>query len=151
MTSQPRLPGLGYESPTEHTAVSALAANHLIHRLNELERTNTRCESATRRRQPATVDELVSKTENRPLTVSIKDRIACFQWTWFTSTMATGGIANVIASSESFETSLFTWTFATHTVSPPQFLFKPDGLLSSALCSSFSIWSCSLRTSSFFR
>ncbi|PSR82237.1 voltage-dependent anion channel [Coniella lustricola] len=30
--------------------------------------------------------------------VSVKDRIACFQWTWYTSTMATGGIANVLAA-----------------------------------------------------
>ncbi|ROT43559.1 hypothetical protein SODALDRAFT_42114 [Sodiomyces alkalinus F11] len=28
--------------------------------------------------------------------VSIRDRIACYQWTWFTMTMATGGVANVI-------------------------------------------------------
>lgn len=99
--AQARSPGLGYESPTEHTVASALAANHLIHRLNELDRSNTRREEASRRRQPATVDELTSKAENGPHHVSIKDRICCFQWTWFTSTMATGGIANVIASSES--------------------------------------------------
>lgn len=33
--------------------------------------------------------------------VGIRDRIACFQWTWFTSTMATGGVANVIAAGAS--------------------------------------------------
>ncbi|KAB5586079.1 voltage-dependent anion channel-domain-containing protein [Coniochaeta sp. 2T2.1] len=30
--------------------------------------------------------------------VGIRDRVACVQWTWFTMTMATGGIANVLAS-----------------------------------------------------
>ncbi|KAK4095081.1 hypothetical protein Purlil1_777 [Purpureocillium lilacinum] len=30
--------------------------------------------------------------------VTLKDRIACYQWTYFTMTMATGGIANVIHS-----------------------------------------------------
>ncbi|KAK4101538.1 hypothetical protein N658DRAFT_425452 [Parathielavia hyrcaniae] len=30
--------------------------------------------------------------------VGLRDRIACFQWTWFTMTMATGGIANVLYS-----------------------------------------------------
>ncbi|KAH6656680.1 voltage-dependent anion channel-domain-containing protein [Truncatella angustata] len=28
--------------------------------------------------------------------VGIRDRISCYQWTWFTMTMATGGIANVL-------------------------------------------------------
>ncbi|KAK3344076.1 voltage-dependent anion channel [Lasiosphaeria hispida] len=30
--------------------------------------------------------------------ISIRDRIGCFRWTWFTMTMATGGIANVLYS-----------------------------------------------------
>jgi hypothetical protein len=33
--------------------------------------------------------------------VSIRDRICCYQWTWFTMTMATGGVANVMYSSKS--------------------------------------------------
>lgn len=93
---QPYSTGLGYESPTEHTVdrsvTSAMAANHLFHRLSELEQ--------TQRRQNVALDNLVSKVEktNVPKAVGIKDRIACFQWTWFTSTMATGGVANVLAS-----------------------------------------------------
>jgi hypothetical protein len=30
----------------------------------------------------------------------IRDRVGCFTWTWFTITMATGGIANVLHASE---------------------------------------------------
>lgn len=88
--------GLGYESPTEHTVdrtvTSAMATNHLFHRLSELEQ--------TQRSQNAALDNLFSKVEKTtvPKAVGIKDRIACFQWTWFTSTMATGGVANVLAS-----------------------------------------------------
>ncbi|KAJ9132646.1 C4-dicarboxylate transporter malic acid transporter [Pleurostoma richardsiae] len=33
-----------------------------------------------------------------PMRVGIKDRIACFQWTWFTMTMATGGVGSVLWS-----------------------------------------------------
>ncbi|TGO57698.1 hypothetical protein BCON_0063g00410 [Botryotinia convoluta] len=41
--------------------------------------------------QPDTEDTVVAK-------VSIRDRIGCITWTWFTLTMATGGIANVLYS-----------------------------------------------------
>ncbi|KAF7882799.1 uncharacterized protein EAF02_006162 [Botrytis sinoallii] len=41
--------------------------------------------------QPDTEDTAVAK-------VSIRDRIGCVTWTWFTLTMATGGIANVLYS-----------------------------------------------------
>lgn len=99
---RPYSTGLGYESPTEHTVdrtvSSAMAANHLFHRLSELEQ--------TQRRQNVALDDLVSKVEKTdvPKAVGIKDRIACFQWTWFTSTMATGGVANVLASGKTTAT-----------------------------------------------
>lgn len=95
MTSKPPPRGLGYESPDHPTVTSALAADRLTYRLNELDRTQAGVSG-----RHATVNELVSQPEkvNGVRTVSIKDRVACFQWTWFTSTMATGGIANVLAS-----------------------------------------------------
>ncbi|POR38133.1 hypothetical protein TPAR_01658, partial [Tolypocladium paradoxum] len=50
-----------------------------------------------RSNQPS-LNDLVAKSEKMPPNgkVTIKDRIACYQWTYFTMTMATGGIANVI-------------------------------------------------------
>jgi hypothetical protein len=97
--------GLGYESPTEHTVdrtvTSAMAASHLFHRLSELQQ--------HQQSQNAALDNLVSKVEktNLPKAVGLRDRIACFQWTWFTSTMATGGVANVLATGEIITTSTF--------------------------------------------
>lgn len=89
---------LGYESPTEHTVTSALAASRLIHRLNELER-NTGQNGHDRRQNPVKHDLMTrSEKAGRRRRVGIRDRIACFQWTWFTSTMATGGVANVLAA-----------------------------------------------------
>lgn len=91
MAAQSRVHGYGYESPTEHsTATSPVAANHLFRRLNELDRNGH-----------ASVENVLSSAmaSGESKNVSIKDRIACFQWTWYTSTMATGGIANVLATS----------------------------------------------------
>lgn len=104
MTSHPFSPALGYESPTENTVTTALATNHLMHRLSELERSQRQRQNVGQNgqsREAMNMDDLVSQTGkmNDGKHVGIKDRIACFQWTWFTSTMATGGIANVLASS----------------------------------------------------
>ncbi|KAK5997127.1 Malic acid transport-like protein [Cladobotryum mycophilum] len=46
----------------------------------------------------SSIMDMVAQSEklNRAACVSIKDRIACYQWTYFTMTMATGGIANVL-------------------------------------------------------
>ncbi|KAI1337261.1 voltage-dependent anion channel-domain-containing protein [Xylariaceae sp. FL0016] len=41
--------------------------------------------------------------------VGIRDRICCFQWTWFTMTMATGGVANVLYSISSAYDAAWLW------------------------------------------
>lgn len=98
MTTDKRSRDPGYESPTGVNGTRALASDHIRERLvSELEQDGSR-ESFPSRQPPANMGEVANKTE-RAGAVSIKDRIACFQWTWFTSTMATGGVANVLASS----------------------------------------------------
>lgn len=104
MTSRPFSPVLGYESPTEDTVTTALSTNHLMHRLSELEKNQRQRQNVGQNvppREAMNMDDLVSQTGKMDdgKHVGIKDRVACFQWTWFTSTMATGGIANVLASS----------------------------------------------------
>ncbi|KAM0132795.1 hypothetical protein ACHAO1_006540 [Botrytis cinerea] len=44
------------------------------------------------------VDQQPDTEETAVAKVSIRDRIGCVTWTWFTLTMATGGIANVLYS-----------------------------------------------------
>lgn len=101
MTAQPFSPVLGYESPTENTVSTALATNQLMHRLSELEQNQRQKQNVGQNgppREAMNMDDLVSQKTHDRKPVSIKDRVACFQWTWYTSTMATGGIANVLAS-----------------------------------------------------
>lgn len=43
--------------------------------------------------------EQLEEIEEKPRIVGFRDRIGCYTWTWFTMTMATGGIANVLHSS----------------------------------------------------
>lgn len=146
MTPNPRSRGLGYESPTEHTVASALATNHLIHRLNELQRTAPRQNETAQHH--VTMDEVVSKSEvvGHGRAVSIKDRIACFQWTWFTSTMATGGIANVLASSTSPRPSAIKGKGNDELICDVvQFHSEPNGWMSLGLYSFSSISAYSLR------
>ncbi|KAI1281695.1 voltage-dependent anion channel-domain-containing protein [Xylaria sp. FL0933] len=48
--------------------------------------------------------DLARKESRRHGKVGLRDRICCYQWTWFTMTMATGGIANVLHSvSQAYE------------------------------------------------
>ncbi|CAD6450366.1 f9475de9-8f0e-41d3-993f-d28293b1ffa5 [Sclerotinia trifoliorum] len=44
------------------------------------------------------VDQQPDTREKAAAKVTVRDRIGCLRWTWFTLTMATGGIANVLHS-----------------------------------------------------
>ncbi|KAM5360040.1 hypothetical protein ACJZ2D_014032 [Fusarium nematophilum] len=46
------------------------------------------------------LNHVMANAEKAPLSrkVGIRDRIACYQWTYFTMTMSTGGVANIIHS-----------------------------------------------------
>ncbi|KUI60623.1 Malic acid transport protein [Cytospora mali] len=79
MTSQRVPPALGYESPTEHTVTSALATNHLMHRLSELEQSQ-------RQRQNVGQNELPRGAMNMDDLVSQSGKLG------------NSGIANVLAS-----------------------------------------------------
>ncbi|KAM0486064.1 hypothetical protein ACHAPX_000765 [Trichoderma viride] len=47
---------------------------------------------------PPNLDTVILDKENQalPRRVGLRDRIACYQWTFFTMTMATGGVASVL-------------------------------------------------------
>lgn len=61
-------------------------------------RTPSEMERGLSNMRAASLNDLVLKAKAARGQISIKDRIACIQWNWFTMTMATGGIANVLAS-----------------------------------------------------
>ncbi|KAM7212019.1 voltage-dependent anion channel domain containing protein [Rhypophila decipiens] len=52
------------------------------------------------RSEPCSLNGMLSETRDMRnlIKVGIRDRIGCYQWTWFTMNMATGGIANVLYS-----------------------------------------------------
>jgi hypothetical protein len=56
-------------------------------------------------------DHVESKKEEDRETkkVGFRDRVGCYTWTWFTMTMATGGIANVLHSSKKSRDPTLDW------------------------------------------
>lgn len=86
--------GCGYESPEDD---SGAAAPHRPMR-QDRDRVQVRDLEAGGCDSPLSLTGMVNKARHLGDKVTILDRIACFRWTWFTMTMATGGIANVLYS-----------------------------------------------------
>ncbi|KAK7211615.1 hypothetical protein V2G26_018793 [Clonostachys chloroleuca] len=111
-TASPPGPGHGYESPTEEnyreyfaTAPGTMTPVSQIHVHSRPALLTRPSYVAALPPDPhvlsaslAALDDVVATAEKIPPNskVSIKDRIKCYQWTYFTMTMATGGVANVI-------------------------------------------------------
>jgi len=96
-------PGNGYESPQEllpHASTSSgidqLAHEHIRrHGFTNTEKAGERnhffAGQEETQRQP-----MENSNEPQVRTIGVRDRIGCFTWTWFTMTMATGGIAHCL-------------------------------------------------------
>ena len=106
------LPENGYESPQSPENDEILFA-HGIHRDGKRRRNpfmgsseeippevgEGNAGSQAYQNETGRVDQEKQDEEGEPKRVGFRDRISCFTWTWFTMTMATGGIANVLHSS----------------------------------------------------
>lgn len=95
--------GSGYESPADDERLFIREPHRMQSSPAALpqHRPNASSTGFVEREDPspphASLNDLVLKAKNMR-SVGIRDRIACFRWTWFTMTMATGGVANVFAS-----------------------------------------------------
>ena len=92
----PSTGGSGYESPVDgdcHFSPPLRSPNR--HHLRALGRQDP-APDLEHNAGVNTLNGMLSKAQRIQSKVSIGDRIACFRWTWFTMTMATGGIANVL-------------------------------------------------------
>lgn len=97
MTISAATPQCGYESPTEDFFQS-VSAPCLVNRRNDDLEKATSGYSPAPSPLPANLNSMVTKANKMKPEgkVSIRDRIACYQWTWFTMNMATGGVSNVL-------------------------------------------------------
>ncbi|EGZ70553.1 hypothetical protein NEUTE2DRAFT_158935 [Neurospora tetrasperma FGSC 2509] len=96
----------GYESPSE-LEDGYITPDPTHHRPGAPSEPFWATSSASRRQKgggnntpmKASMDDVLTKGRNlSKRKVSLRDRITCYQWTWFTMTMATGGVANVLHS-----------------------------------------------------
>ncbi|KAK3683819.1 voltage-dependent anion channel-domain-containing protein [Podospora appendiculata] len=88
--------GGGYESPEDDTPPSSSTQGGHAH--------STPFSPGAAAAPCSSLDGILSKARARCLSpagrlkVGIRDRIGCYRWTWFTMTMATGGVANLLYS-----------------------------------------------------
>ncbi|KAI0389720.1 voltage-dependent anion channel-domain-containing protein [Xylariaceae sp. FL0594] len=121
--------GNGYRSPTDSNGSSSLvrrggvaAADQEEEEEQEEEQagaadsddnTDPLYETHRQQRDPDSLGRIISaaRQDAEPRgKIGIRDRICCFQWTWFTMTMATGGIANVLSSvSSTYPSATWIW------------------------------------------
>ncbi|PMD26997.1 hypothetical protein NA56DRAFT_561651 [Hyaloscypha hepaticicola] len=101
------LPENGYESPREPENEDGFFGNIIgngTHRVGGRKpsrrgQTSVGVESPEARNDVSRSDTGLVREEDRDgKKVGIRDRVGCYTWTWFTMTMATGGIANVLHS-----------------------------------------------------
>ena len=102
------VPENGYESPSPDTEVEFSGSATLSHgrRRKAIVRGSIDDKDLEAERQDAHMQSngtnQVQQDADRGIRlrrVGIRDRVCCYTWTWFTMTMATGGIANVLHSS----------------------------------------------------
>lgn len=102
------LPENGYESPREPENEDGFFGNIIgngTHRVGGRKpsrrgQTSVGVESPEGRNDVSRSDSDLAREEDRDAKkVGIRERVGCYTWTWFTMTMATGGIANVLHSS----------------------------------------------------
>ena len=88
MTISAATPQCGYESPTEDFFQS-VSAPCLVNRRNDDLEKATSGYSPAPSPLPANLNSMVTKANKMKPEgkVSIRDRIACYQWTWFTMNM----------------------------------------------------------------
>jgi hypothetical protein len=99
------VPENGYESPLDELFSQPNSMREQIHRLAYThDGVGSLAEGESRESQMHIIrgsggenQQVVAQVGIR--TVGLRDRIGCYTWTWFTMTMATGGIANVLHSS----------------------------------------------------
>jgi hypothetical protein len=102
-------PENGYESPRSPDCEEGFFGNDMgngTHKAGERRRAGRNGQAFVGGQGPETQDrvgkndaDLGREEERETKKVGIRDRLGCYTWTWFTMTMATGGIANVLHSS----------------------------------------------------